>query len=122
MKHKAPAADLRGGKASADSLTPRRISLAAEDAKDLRADLFLDTVLGSTVSSELFVRFLFFPNQDLSESEVASRSVVRRSERLGGSRKRNIFAYRRVPDLERRRGQVLTKLRDQCSQDLELTL
>jgi hypothetical protein len=59
MKHKAPAADLSGGKTSADSFIPRRINLAPEDTRDIRSDLLLDVDLGSTVSSEEFVRFLF---------------------------------------------------------------
>ena len=59
MKHKAPAADLSGGNASADSFIPTRISLAPEDAMETRFDLLLDVALGSMVSSEEPVRFLF---------------------------------------------------------------
>ena len=37
-KQSPPAADLRGGKASAESLTPRRINLAVADAVDFQSD------------------------------------------------------------------------------------
>ena len=59
MKHKAAAADLSGGKASADSFIPTRMSLAPEDATETRFDLLLDVALGSIVSSEEPVRPLF---------------------------------------------------------------
>ena len=83
MKHKAPAADLSGGKTSEDSLTPRRIRLAPEDARDLRSYLLLDVALGSTVSSEEFVRFLFPAlNTDRMRSEAALRPGSRESGQM----------------------------------------
>ena len=59
MKQRAEAADLRGGRASVDYLTPRSANLAAEDARDLKLGLLLDGALWSVTSSEEFVRFLF---------------------------------------------------------------
>ena len=48
IKQRPPATDLSGPKASADSLTPRRSNLAAEDAVDFRrSNLFSSAVLGS---------------------------------------------------------------------------
>jgi len=40
IKHKPPAADLSGGKASAESLTPRRSNFAVSDAVDFQFRLF----------------------------------------------------------------------------------
>ena len=40
IKQRPPATDLSGPKASADSLTPRRINLAVADAVDFQFDLF----------------------------------------------------------------------------------
>ena len=96
MKHSAAAADLSGGKASADSLIPRRMSFAPEDARDLTSDRLLDAALGSTVSSEEFVRFLF-PGlkTDRSISEVDLRSGF--SQRVfRWAIERSSFTYRRI--------------------------
>ena len=78
-KHRAAAADLRGGNASAASLTPRSVNFAAEDVMDLRFGFFLVVALGSAVSSEVFVRFLFsFLSTDLDwvGTRAASRSRI----------------------------------------------
>ena len=40
IKHRPPATDLSGPKASAESLTPRRINLAVADAVDFQFDFF----------------------------------------------------------------------------------
>ena len=96
MKHNAAAADLSGGKASADSLIPRRMSFAPEDARDLTSDRLLDVALGSTVSSDEFVRILF-PGlkTDRSRSEVDLRS--RFSNRgFRWAIERSSFTYRRI--------------------------
>ena len=44
IKQRPPATDLRGPKASAESLTPRRSSLAVADAVDLQFDLVSSVV------------------------------------------------------------------------------
>ena len=114
MKHKAPAADLSGGKASADSLIPTRISLAPEDAMATRLDLLLDGALGSIVSSEEPVRFLFPGLKiDRIRPEVALWPGLRKRERLDGSERRNVFAYCWIPDHRRLGGRTLAKSRDQ---------
>jgi hypothetical protein len=56
---KTPRNGLERGKASADSFTILIANLVAEYAVDFWSDLLLDVALGSTVSSEDFVRFLF---------------------------------------------------------------
>ena len=51
MKQSPPATDLRGGKASAESLTPRRVSLAVADALDFQSNFFSSAAaLGSVFS------------------------------------------------------------------------
>jgi hypothetical protein len=51
IKHRPPATDLSGPKASAESLTPRSSNLAVADAVDLQFDLFsFATALGSALS------------------------------------------------------------------------
>ena len=53
IKQRPPATDLSGGKASAESLTPRRSSLAEAGAVDLQPDFFLSVAtLGSGCGSE----------------------------------------------------------------------
>jgi len=47
MKQRPPATDLSGPKASADSLTPRRSSLAVADVVDFQPDFFSSAVFGS---------------------------------------------------------------------------
>ena len=44
IKHSTPATDLSGGKASAESLTPRRSNLTVEKAVDFQSDLFSSAV------------------------------------------------------------------------------
>ena len=114
MKHKAPAADLSGGKASADSFIPTRISLAAEDTLETRFDLLLDVALGSMVSSEEFVRFPFpVLKIDRIRSEAALWPGLGKRERLDGLPRRNMFAHCWIPDHQRRGGRTLAKSRDQ---------
>ena len=67
---------LRGLKAAADSLTPRRISLAPEDMRGLRFDLFSSIALGPTMGFE-DSGFSLSPllETDRSSSVVEGRSV-----------------------------------------------
>jgi len=52
IKQRPPVAALSGGKASAESLTPRRSNLAVADAVDFQFDFFSSAAeLGSTLSS-----------------------------------------------------------------------
>ena len=52
IKQRPPATDLRGPKASADSLTPLRINLAPEYARDLTFNFFSSIALDLKVGSE----------------------------------------------------------------------
>lgn len=113
MKHIAPAADLSGGKASEDSFTPRRISLAPEDARDLILDLLLDAALWPTTSEELG-RFLFpVLNTDRIEEEVTLLSRFREWERSDESPKRNPSTHHWIPYRKRPGGQPSAKSRGQ---------
>ena len=97
MKQRAEAADFSGGNASADSLTPRSANLAAEDARDLRFGLLLDVALGSVVSSEELVRFLFpFLSTDWMKLTLALRSTsgLQEMKRLDESPRISKFPYR----------------------------
>ena len=122
MAERPPATDLRGGKTSEDSFTIWIASLVVEYAVDFRLDLFLDVALGSAVSSEDFVRFLF-PGlkTDRIRSDAAERSVLRGRVWLDESSGIKSFAYCWVPDHERSKDWTLAKSRDR-SQDLESTL
>ena len=59
MKQRALAADLSGGKASAPSLTPRRINFAPEDARVFKSGLFSGRSLCGMASPEGFWFSLF---------------------------------------------------------------
>jgi hypothetical protein len=55
MKQRPPATALRGPKASAESLTPRRSNLAVADAVDFQFDLFSSAALVSPLLSRCVV-------------------------------------------------------------------
>lgn len=122
MKHKAEAADFNGGNASADSLTPRSVNLAAEDARDLKLGLFL-AALWFVISSEEFVRFLFpFLRTDRIRLPGSTlRSELQERERLNESSGIIQSAYRWALDHPKTvsGGRKFARSRDR-SQDLEL--
>ena len=75
IKQRPPATDLSGPKASADSLTPRRSNLAAEDVVVFQSDLLSPATLVSTVGFEGpvgLLRLLLRIDRNRSEMEVGS--------------------------------------------------
>ena len=113
MAERPPATDLRGGKTSEDSFTIWIANLVVEYAVDFRLDLFLDVALGSAVSSEDFVRFLFpVLRTDRIRSEAAERSVLRDRAWLDESSGTKLFAYCWIPDHERSRDRALANSRN----------
>lgn len=109
MQHIAPAADLRGVKASEVSSIPRRTDLAQE----LGSDSLLG-VTGLTVPPEGFSGFLLpVMGMDRIRSGVMLRSGRGERERSDESSGRKLSAYRRNPDRERPRGRTLANLNNQ---------
>ena len=87
MKQSPPATDLSGPKASEESLTPRRNSLAVADAVDFQSDLFLSSVPCS---------LLFEEGSSWTGSVIAEATRFAEEKIRGGRTGRVLFAHCRV--------------------------
>jgi hypothetical protein len=81
-KQRPPATDLGGPQASAESLTPRRSSLAVEDTVDFQFDFLFAATLGSALSLRQRIPGMLSEDQSEAAAKIIAVTYRRISHRV----------------------------------------